>query len=78
MFVASTPNRKAGDPAAALEGMSLAITGVGSGVVDGVTVKVEDGEANEGIVELDTVIIADPEKAVSVGKIAAVSCVALT
>jgi hypothetical protein len=69
---------KAGDPAAALEGMSVVITGVGSGVVDGATVKGEDREAKEGIVELDTVIVAVPEKAVSVGKMAAVSSVALT
>jgi hypothetical protein len=76
--LASTPSMNAGDPAAALDGKSVVITGAGSGVVDGATVKVEDVEDKEGIVELDTVTVAGPGKAVSVAEIWAVSCVALT
>ena len=76
--LASTPSRNAGDPAAVLAGKSVVMTGAGSGVVDGATVKVEDVEDKEGIVELDTVTVAGPGKAVSVAEIAAVSCVALT
>jgi len=68
----------AGDPAATLDGKSAVITGTGSGVVDGATVKGEDREAKDEIVALDTVMVAGPGKAVSVAEIAAVSCVALT
>ena len=74
----STPSMNAADPEATLDGKSVVITGTGSGVVDGATVKGEDTEANEGIVELDTVTVAGPGKAVSVADITAVSCVALT
>ena len=49
-----------------------------SGVVGGAIVKGEDTEDNDGIVELDTVTVAGPGKAVSVAEIAAMSCVALT
>lgn len=77
-LLASTPRMNAADPAATLGGKSVAIAGVGSGVVDGATVKGEDREDNDGIVELDTVMVADPGKAVSVAEIAAVNCVALT
>jgi len=76
--LASTPSKNAADPAAALDGKSVVMTGVGSGVVGDATVKGEDTEDKEGIVELDTVTVAGPGKAVSVAEIAAVSCVALT
>jgi hypothetical protein len=76
--LASTPSMNAADPTATLDGKSVAITGLGSGVVDGAIVKGEDAEAREGIVELETVTLAGPGKAVSVAEIAAVSCVALT
>jgi hypothetical protein len=76
--LASTPSMNAGDPSALLAGKSVVITGAGSGVVDGATVKGEDAEDKEGIVELDTVTVAGPGKAVSVAEIAAVSCVAFT
>lgn len=76
-LLASTPSMNAADPAATLGGNRLAITGLGSGVVDGATVKGEDREARDGIVALETVTLAGPGKAVSVAEIAAVSCVAL-
>jgi len=74
----STPSVNAGDPAAALEGRSVVITGVGSGVVDAAMVKAAAAEAREGMVTLDTVMFAGPGKAVSTAEIAAVSWVALT
>jgi hypothetical protein len=77
-LLASTPSRNAADPVATLDGIRVVITGVGSGVVGGAIVKGEDTEDNEGIVELDTVTVAGPGKAVSVAEIAAMSCVALT
>jgi len=77
-LVASTPNRNAADPAAALDGRSVPITGVGSGVVDGDSVKGKDADARDGIVALDTVTETDPLNAVSAIVMAAVSCVALT
>ena len=46
--------------------------------MDGAIVKGEETEARDGIVELETVTVAGPGKAVSVAEIAAVSCVALT
>jgi len=63
----------AADPAGVLDGKSVAITGTGSGVVEGAIVKGEDTEAKDGIVMLDTVTVAGPGKAVSVAEIAAVS-----
>jgi hypothetical protein len=78
-LLASTPSINAADPAATLGGNRFVITGLGSGVVDGATVKGEDREAKDGIVALDTVTFTgDVGKAVSVAEIAAVSCVALT
>jgi hypothetical protein len=77
-LLASTPSMNAAAFAATLEGKSVVITGVGSGVVDGAMVKGEDADAKEGIVELETVTLAGPGKAVSVAEIAAASCVALT
>jgi hypothetical protein len=77
-LLASTPSMNAADPAATLDGRSVVITGVGSGVVDGAIVKGKDTEAKDGIVELETVTVAGPGKAVSVAEIAAVSRVALT
>lgn len=74
----STPSINAGDPEGVLEGRSVAIAGLGSGVVEGAIVKGEDAEAKEGIVELETVMVTGPGKAVSTAEIAAVSCVALT
>jgi hypothetical protein len=76
--LASTPSMNAADPAGALEGRSVVMTGLGSGVADGATVKGEEADARDGIVELETVTVAGPGKAVSVAEIAAVSCVALT
>ena len=76
--LASTPSMNAGDPTGVLEGMSAVMTGKGSGVVDGAMVNGEDKEDKDGIVELETVTVAGPGKAVSVSEIAAVSCVALT
>lgn len=77
--LASTPRRNAADPAGVLDGMSVAIAGVGSGVVEGATVKGEDREAKDEFVALDTVIFTGVAgNAVSVAVIAAVSCVALT
>lgn len=73
-----TSSANAGDFAATLDGVSWLIVGIGSGVVDGVIVKVEDAEASDGIVALETVTDTGPEKAVSTAEIAAVSCVALT
>lgn len=64
-------------PTAALFGMSEVMTGTGS-ELGAVSVKLK---APEGVVELDTVTAAVPRvpgKAVSAGKIVAVSCVALT
>src|ERR1700693_4934669 len=43
-LLASTPSMNAADPAATLDGRSVVITGVGSGVVDGEIVKGEDTE----------------------------------
>jgi len=76
--LASTPSMNAGDPAGVLKGMSVVMAGTGSGVVDGAMVNGEDKEDKDGIVELETVTVAGPGKAVSVSEIAAVSCVALT
>ena len=72
-LLASTPSRNAADPVATLDGSRVVITGMGSGVVEGATVKGEDTEDNEGVVELDTVTVAGPGNAVSVAEIAAVS-----
>lgn len=73
-----TPSVNAAAPAKALEGVSPAITGVGSGVVEEAIVNVDAVEASDGIETLETVIAMDPAKAVSSAEIAAVSCVGLT
>lgn len=77
-LLASTPSMNAADLAATLGGKSVVIAGLGSAAVDGATVKGEETEDKDGIVELDTVMVAGPGKAVSVAEIAAVSWVALT
>jgi hypothetical protein len=74
----STPRKNAADPTAVLDGNSVVMEGVGSGVVEGATVKAEDADDNAGIVALETVIVAGPGNAVSIAEIVAVSCVALT
>ena len=77
-LLASTPSMNALDPLATLGGKRVVIAGIGSGVVDGATVKGEDREDKAGIVALETVTVLGPGKAVSAAEIAAVSCVELT
>jgi len=77
-LVASTPRRNAADPAGALDGRSVPMTGVGSGVGDGTIVNGAEADAKAGSVALDTVIVAGPGNAVSTAEMTAVSCVALT
>lgn len=69
-----TVSVNAGPPTAALVGESEVIAG-GSKVLGAVMVNVAEFEV---VVELDTVMAAVPEKAVSAAVIAAVSCVELT
>jgi hypothetical protein len=63
-------------PAAALFGMSEVMAGTGSKLAAVIMEKVRELEVIVG--ELDTEIVADPWKAVSVAEIVAASCVALT
>jgi hypothetical protein len=77
-LVASTPRRNAAEPAWALDGKSVPMTGVGSGVGDGTIVNGEEADAKDGSVALDTVIEGVPGNAVSTAEMTAVSCVALT
>lgn len=71
--LASTPSTKAADPAAVLDGSSVAIAGTGKGVVDTAMVNAEDADVSDGMVVLETVMLTGPAKAVSTAEIAAVS-----
>jgi hypothetical protein len=75
---AATPSKNAADPAGVLDGVSVVIAGIGSGVVDGAMVKGEESEASAGMLTLETVIVAGPGNAVSVAEMTAVNRVALT
>ena len=71
--LASTPSVKAADPAAVLDGRSVAIAGTGRGVVEGAIANGADADASDGMVMLETVMLTVPAKAVSTAEIAAVS-----
>ena len=75
MLLPVTVNVSAGLPAATLDWDRAVTDGAGSGVAGVSMVKDSEPEVPS---ELDTVTVAEPENAVSVGRMAAVNLVALT